>query len=227
MGSLGSASNDSNAHDGNHWVWTRVTEPVLFEFGPCSQGTTNRSNCRSSAKMKMSDLVSKFGGDWQCSASTRSLYCSMTLECNASPRLPSLDTSYCSCHRIYQWMAKKLAMAPNCFQQLESSIFIRTRCTIVSYQFNLTLGQCEWGIGQEHSLWKLFAWDFKKRWRRNCEALWKENALMVADATYFNVLPGQWRRIHVDRPRRSFAFVRSFVVRWRVIVCYHQICKPI
>lgn len=143
MGSLGSASNDSNAHDGNHWVWTRVTEPVLFEFGPCSQGTTSRSNCRSSAKMKMSDLVSKFGGDWQCSASTRSLYCSMTLECNASPRLPSLDTSYCSCHRIYQWMAKKLAMAPNCFQQLESPIFIRTRCTIVSYQFNLTLGQCE------------------------------------------------------------------------------------
>ena len=45
---LGSASNNSNAHDRNDRIRSRVTEPVLFEIGPSHHGTAARGGSSSS-----------------------------------------------------------------------------------------------------------------------------------------------------------------------------------
>lgn len=44
VGSLESASADSNAHDGNYWVRTRIAEPVLLKISPRRHGATSRGN---------------------------------------------------------------------------------------------------------------------------------------------------------------------------------------
>jgi hypothetical protein len=53
VSSLGSASNKSNAHDSNDGVRPRVTEPILFKFGPSRHGAASRSgNSHSEMKEK-------------------------------------------------------------------------------------------------------------------------------------------------------------------------------